>query len=46
MKVSSCCRLKEMQQGTPGTKILALNLGQLTFQMQEDCLSQTEATSR
>lgn len=34
------------KQGTPRTKILALNLGQLIFQMQEYCLSQTEATSR
>lgn len=26
MKLSSCCRLKELQQATPGTKILAPNL--------------------
>lgn len=31
MKLSSCCRLKELQQGTPGTKILAASMGQFIF---------------
>lgn len=31
MKLSSCCRMKELQQGTPGSKVLAPNLGQVIF---------------